>query len=74
MEFSVTHRCGQDDVGVLNLKEVIDLSVACQLLAVQPQRAKLHLPALKALTAESFDGGHWQTQTIHIFTQKFFFF
>lgn len=60
MQRSITHRRGQDDVGVLNLKEVIDLRIACQLLTTQSQRAKLLIPALKALTAECFDRGHWQ--------------
>lgn len=63
-KYIVTHRCGQNDVGVLNLKEVIDLRVARQLLTVQPQRTKLLLPALKALAAEGFDRGHWQDQTV----------
>lgn len=51
MQCRVTHRRGKDDVGVLNLKEVIYLCVARQLLTVQPQRTKLLLPALIALTA-----------------------
>jgi len=55
---SITHRRGEDDVGVMNLKEVINLCVASQLLAAQPQRTELLLPVLKALTAESFDGSH----------------
>lgn len=60
MQCSVTHRCGQDDVGILDLKEVIDLCIARQLLTTQSQRTKLLIPALKALTAECFDRGHWQ--------------
>lgn len=72
MWFSVTHRRGQYDVGVLNLKEVINLRVTCELLAVQPQRTKLLPPALKALTAQSFDRGHWQTQTVNLITRQFF--
>lgn len=61
---AVTHWSGQDDVRVLNFKEVVDPCVARQLLAVQPQRNKLLCPVLKALTTESFDGGHWQGKTI----------
>lgn len=72
MLHSVTHRRGQDDVGVLNLKEVIDLGVAGQLLTAQSQRAKLLLPALKALTAKSFDRGHWQEQRVNLFLRHFF--
>lgn len=67
----VTYRCGQDDVGVLNLKEVIDLCVTSQLLAGQPQRTKLLFPALKALTAESFDRGHWWKQTMDSLYESF---
>lgn len=69
MQYSVTHWRGQDDVGVLNLKEVINLCVACEFLAAQPKRTKLLLPALKALTAQSFDRGHWQGQTKNLFTK-----
>lgn len=72
MQYSVTHRRGEDDVGVLNLKEVIDLCVARQLLTTQSQRTKLLIPALKALTAESFDRGHWQEQTVKLYTRQFF--
>lgn len=50
-------------MGVLDLKEVIDLGVASQFFAHKPQRTKLLIPALKALTAQSFDGGHWQERT-----------
>lgn len=66
MRCSVTHGRGQDDVGVLNLKEVINLRVARQLLTGQPKRAELFLPALEALTAESFDRGHWREQTVNL--------
>ena len=55
----ITHRCRQDDMGVMNLKEVIDFCVASQLLAFQPQRTKFLRPVLKALTAEGFNGGDW---------------
>lgn len=72
MQCSGTHRRGQDDVGVLNLKEVINLRVPRQLLTAQPQRTKLLLPALKALTTESFDRGHWQEQTVNLFTRQLF--
>lgn len=66
MLHSITYRRGQDDVGILNLKEVINLSVASQLLAAQPQRAKLLLPILKALTAEGFHWGHYREQKIYM--------
>lgn len=49
--YSVTHRCGYDDIGVLNLKEVVDLCVSGQLLAAQAQRLEFLLPVLKALAA-----------------------
>lgn len=55
---SLTHRCGHDDVGILDLKEVIDLRVSRQLLTGQPKRTKLPLPVLKALAAQSFDWSH----------------
>lgn len=50
-------------MGVLNLKEVINFRITCQLLTVEPQRAKLFIPVFKALTAESFDRGHCEGQT-----------
>ena len=46
-----TYRCGHDDMGVLNLKEVGDLCVSGQLLAAQAQRLEFLLPVLKALAA-----------------------
>lgn len=46
-----TYRCGHDDMGVLNLKEVVDLCVSGQLLAAQAQRLEFLLPVLKALAA-----------------------
>lgn len=46
-------------MGVLDLEEVVDLRVACQLLAAEPQGPELLLPALVALAAESLEGSHW---------------
>lgn len=59
-------------MGVLDLKEVVDLCVARQLLAAQSQRTELLHPALVALTAESFDGGHWQEQRVNLLTRRYF--
>lgn len=74
MQYNVTHRRGQDDVGVLNFKEVIDLCVSRQLLTPQPQRTEFLLPVLKALTAESFDRGHWQEQTVNLLQDTSLYF
>lgn len=58
----VTDRRGQDDVGVLNLKEVLNLCVSSQLFADQAQMTKLLIPVVKALTAQSFDRSHWREE------------
>ena len=54
------HGRSHNNVGILNLKEVIDFCVSCQLLAAQPQRSKLLFPVFIPLAAQSFDGGHWE--------------
>ena len=56
-----TYWSSHDDVGILQLKVVIELAVSGQLTALQAQRTKLSLPVIVTLTAKGLD---WSNYTV----------
>ena len=58
------YRSGQDNINLLQLEVIIDLSVTRQLLTLQTKRLKFIFPVLAALAAQGFDWRHYNTKRL----------